>query len=49
MGSKSESQIFKTLPQTDDINIFVTRGVIFSRYDDLKSSFSDGKSISGEI
>ena len=43
------SQIFKILFQTGDINIFVLRGVFFSRYVQLKSSFSDEKNISGEI
>ena len=49
MSSKSVSQIFKILFQTGDINIFVLRGVFFSRYVQLKSSFSDKKNISGEI
>ena len=49
MSSKSVSQIFKILFQTGDINIFVLRGVFFSRYVQLKSSFSDEKNISGEI
>ena len=49
MSSKSVSQIFKILFQTGDINIFVLRGVFFSRYVQLKSSFSDEKIISGEI
>ena len=43
------SQIFKILFQTGDINNFVIRGVIFSRYVQLKSSFSDEKKISGKI
>ena len=43
MSSKSVSQIFKILFQTGDINIFVLRGVFFSRYVQLKSSFSDKK------
>ena len=43
MSSKSLSQIFKILFQTEDINIFVLRGVFFSRYVQLKSSFSDEK------
>ena len=43
------SQTFKTLFQTGDINIFVLRGVFFSRYVQLKSSFSDEKIISDEI
>ena len=37
------SQIFKVLFQTGDINIFVLRGVFFSRYVQLKNSFSDKK------
>ena len=41
MNSKSMSQIFKILFQTGEINIFVLRGVCFSRYVQLKSSFSD--------
>ena len=49
MSSKSVSQIFKTLFQTGDINIFVLRSVFFSRYVQLKSSFSVEKNISGEI
>ena len=49
MSSKSVSQIFKILFQTGDINIFVLRGVFFSRYIRLKSSFPDEKNISGEI
>ena len=40
------SQIFKILFQTGDINIFVVRGVFFSRYVQLKSSFSDKKKTS---
>ena len=43
MSSKSLSQIFKILFQTEDINIFVLRGVFFSRYVQLKSSFSEEK------
>ena len=44
------SQIFKILFQTEDINIFVLPDVFFSRYVQLKSSFSDEKkNISGEI
>ena len=35
------SQIFKILPQTGDINIFLIRGVFFSRYIQLKGSFSN--------
>ena len=49
MSSKSVPQIFKILFQTGDINFFVLRGVFFSRYVQLKSSFSDEKNISGEI
>ena len=37
------SQIFKILFQTGDINIFILRGVSFSRYIQIKSSFSDEK------
>ena len=37
------SQIFKILFQTGDINNFVLRGVFFSKYVQLKSSFSDEK------
>ena len=43
MSSKRVSQIFKILFQTGDINIFILRGVFFSRYVQLKSSFSDEK------
>ena len=39
MGSETVSQIFKILFQTGDINIFVLRGVFFSRYVQLKSAF----------
>ena len=49
MSSKIMSQIFKIIFQTGDINIFVLRGFFFSRYVQLKSSFSDEKNISGEI
>ena len=45
MSSKSVSQIFKILFQTGDINIFVLRGVFFSRYVQLKSSFSGEKTL----
>ena len=48
MSSKCVSQIFKMIFQTGDINIFVLRGVFFSRYVQLKTSFSDEKNISGE-
>ena len=37
------SQIFKILFQTGDIKVFVIRGVFFSRYVRLKSSFPDKK------
>ena len=37
MSLKSMSQVFKSLFQTGDINIFVLRGVFFSRYVQLKS------------
>ena len=43
MSSKSISQIFQILFQTGDINIFVLRGVFFSRYVQLKSLFSNEK------
>ena len=49
MSSKSVSEIFKILFQTGDINIFVLRGVFFSRCVQLKSSFSDEENISSEI
>ena len=50
MSSRIVSQIFKILFQTGDINIFVLRGVFFSKYVQLKSSFTDKKKkISGEI
>ena len=49
MSSKTVPGIFKILFQTGDINIFVLRGVLFSRYVQLKSSFSDKKNISSEI
>ena len=39
MSSNSVSQLFKVLCQTGDINIFVLRGVFFSRYVQIKSSF----------
>ena len=45
LWSEKVSQIFKTLFQTRDINIFVLRGVFFSGYLQLKSSFSDVKNI----
>ena len=41
MISKSMSQILKILFQTGNVNIFVHRGVFFSRYVRLKSSFFD--------
>ena len=43
MTSKSVFQIFKISFQTGDINIFVLRGVFFSGYVQLKSSFSGEK------
>ena len=43
MSSKKVSQIFKFFFQTGDINTFVLRGVFFSRYIQLNSSFSDEK------
>ena len=49
MCSKSVSQSLKILFQTGDINIFVLRSVFFSRYVQLKSSFSEEKIISSEI
>ena len=49
MSSKIVSQILKTLFQTGDINIFVLRGVFFSKYVQIKSSFSDEKNTSDEI
>ena len=42
------SQIFKIFFQTGDINIFTLRGVFFSKYIQLKSSFFEEKN-SGEI
>ena len=48
-SSKSVSQILKISFQTGNINIFVLRGVFFSGYVQLKSSFSDEKNISGKI
>ena len=43
MRSKSVSQIFTILFPTGDINIFVLQDVFFSRYAQLKSSFSNEK------
>ena len=43
MSSKNVSQIFEVESQTGDINIFLIRGVFFSRYAQLKNSFSDEK------
>ena len=43
MSSKNVSQIFKILFETGDINVFVIRGVFFSRYVQLKSFFSNEK------
>ena len=48
MSLKSVPQIFKTLLQAGDVNIFVLLGVLFGRYVQLKS-FSDEENISGEI
>ena len=45
MSSKTVSQIFKILFQTAGINIFVLCAVFFSRYVQLKSSFSDKKKL----
>ena len=49
MSSKGLSQIFKILFQTGYVNIFVLRGVVFSRYVQLKRSFSAKKNISRGI
>ena len=49
INSKTVSQVFNILFQTKDINIFVLRCVFFSRYVQLKTSFSDEKNISIEI
>ena len=46
---KRLSNISKILFQTGDINIFVLRGVFFSRYVQPKNSFPDEKNIIGEI
>ena len=43
MGLKIVSQIFKILFQTGNTDIFVLRYVFFSRYVQLKNSFSDEK------
>ena len=48
MSSKFMSEIFEISFQTGDINTFILLGVFFSRYVQLKSSFSDEKN-SGEI
>ena len=48
MSSKSVYQV-EILFQAGDINNFVLRGVFFSRYVQLKSSFSEEKNISIEI
>ena len=45
---KCVSHIFKSLFQTGDINLFIVRGVFFSRYLQLKSSFTDKKKKSKE-
>ena len=49
MSSKGESQNFKILYETGDINLFILRGIFFSRNVQLKSSFSDERNISNEI
>ena len=49
MSSQYVPQIFKILFQTGKISVFVLRGVLFSTYVQLKSSFSGEKNISGEI
>ena len=49
MSSKSVSHIYEILFPAGDVNNFVLRGVYFSRYIRLKSSFPDEKNISGEI
>ena len=41
--SKSLSQIFKILFQTEDINILFLCGIYFSRYAQVKSPFPDEK------
>ena len=41
MSSKDVSQISKILFQTGDTRIFILRGVFFSRYVHVKSSFTD--------
>ena len=43
LWAQKVSQFFKILFQIGDINIFVLRGIFFSRYVQLKSSFSDEK------
>ena len=43
MSSKCVSQTFKILFQTGDNNIFVLRGAFFSRYVQLKTSFTQEK------
>ena len=40
---------FKILFQTGDINSVALHGVFFSRYVQLKSSFSDKKNVNCEI
>ena len=42
-------KFFEILFQTGYVNIFVLCGVFFSRYVQLKSSFSDIKNVSDEI
>ena len=43
MSSKSVYQILKILYQTGEINVFFLRHAFFSRYVQLKISFSDEK------
>ena len=45
MRSKSVSGIFKILFQTEDTNIFVFRGIFFSRYVQLKAPFMTKKTL----
>ena len=53
MSSKSVSQIFNVLFQTGDINNFAVVSflvdMLYNRYVQLKSSFSDENNITGEI
>ena len=48
MSSKSVSQIFKILFQTGDNTILVLHDFLFSRYVQLKISFSDKQNINGD-